>query len=118
MIFLAELNQLYTWATDIGNAYLEAKTSENVYITAGQEFGEKQGNILLIYKELYGLRSSGARWHEHFSNDQRDMGFSLWKGEPDIWTRQSNELWEYIAVYVDGPTFVVRDPKAISTLLE
>ena len=27
MIFLAELNQPDTWATDIGNAYLEAKTS-------------------------------------------------------------------------------------------
>ena len=36
MIFLAELNQLDTWATDIGNAYLEARTSEMVYITAGQ----------------------------------------------------------------------------------
>ena len=32
--------------------------------------------------------------------------------------RQSNELWEYVAVYVDDLTFVVRDPKAIITLLE
>ena len=36
IIFLAELNQLDMWATDIGNAYLEAKTSEKVYITTGQ----------------------------------------------------------------------------------
>ena len=33
MIYLAELNQLDTWATYIGNTYLEAKTSEKVYIT-------------------------------------------------------------------------------------
>ena len=39
MIFLSELNQLDTWATNIFNAYLEAKTSVKVYITAGQEFG-------------------------------------------------------------------------------
>ena len=35
MIFLTELNQLDTWATDIGNVYLEAKTSKKVYITVG-----------------------------------------------------------------------------------
>ena len=41
MIFLVELNQLDMWATDISNIYLEAKTSEEVYITVGQAFGEK-----------------------------------------------------------------------------
>ena len=35
MIFLTELIQLDTWATDIYNAYLELKTSKQVYITAG-----------------------------------------------------------------------------------
>jgi hypothetical protein len=32
LIFLAELNGLKTWATDIGNVNLEAKTSELVFI--------------------------------------------------------------------------------------
>jgi hypothetical protein len=32
LIFLAELNDLQTWATDIGNAYLEALTSEKVLL--------------------------------------------------------------------------------------
>ena len=32
--------------------------------------------------------------------------------------RQSNRIWEYIAVYVDDLAFVVRDPKAIITLLD
>ena len=40
LVFLAELNQLETWATDIGNAYLEAVTSEKLYIIAGAEFGD------------------------------------------------------------------------------
>jgi len=34
-IFLAELNGMETYATDIGNAYLEAKTEEKVCIHAG-----------------------------------------------------------------------------------
>jgi hypothetical protein len=38
--FLSELNGLNLWATDIGNAYLEAKTSELPFIIAGPEFGD------------------------------------------------------------------------------
>ena len=64
VVFLAELNQLELWATDIGSAYLEAVTSERLYIIAGPEFGDREGHILVIYKALYGLRSSGARWHD------------------------------------------------------
>ena len=38
--FLAELNGLELWNTDVGNAHLESYTSEKVYIRAGPEFGE------------------------------------------------------------------------------
>ena len=60
LLFLAELNGLKVWGTDIGNAYLEALTSENVCIRAGPEFGALAEHLLLIYQALYGLRSSGA----------------------------------------------------------
>jgi Reverse transcriptase (RNA-dependent DNA polymerase) len=60
-IFLGELNEFDVWVTDIGNAYLEAFTSEKVDIIAGPEFKEREGHILKIRKALYGLRSSGAR---------------------------------------------------------
>jgi hypothetical protein len=49
LVFLAELNDLETWATDIGNAYLEAVTSELVYVVAGPEFGDYEGHTLVIY---------------------------------------------------------------------
>ena len=39
VLFLAERNQLELWSTAIGNAYLEAFTSEKVFIIAGPEFG-------------------------------------------------------------------------------
>jgi hypothetical protein len=49
VIFLTELNDLETWATDMGNAYLEAERSEKVII-AGPEFGELVGHTLVIFK--------------------------------------------------------------------
>ena len=58
VIFLSELNKLSLWAADIGNAYLEALTKEKLYIVAGPEFGELEGQILVIHKALYGLRTS------------------------------------------------------------
>jgi Reverse transcriptase (RNA-dependent DNA polymerase) len=118
LIFLAELNSLQTWATDIGNAYLEALTSEKVCIIAGPEFGKRQGHLLIIYKALYGLRSSGARWHDRFSDCLRAEGFIPCKAEPDIWLRPRNGVYEYIAVYVDDLAIAMADPQTFVNTLE
>ena len=43
---------------------------------AGPEFGpELEGRILLIDKSLYGLKTSGARFHEHLSLKLAGLGF-------------------------------------------
>jgi hypothetical protein len=73
--FLSELNGLDLWATDIGNAYLDAFTMEQNYIIAGPEFGQSEGHYLIIIKELYGLCTSGLCWHEHFADCLRNEGF-------------------------------------------
>ena len=118
MVFLAELNKLELWATDIGNAYLEARTKEKLYIKAGPEFGPLQGHILIIERALYGLRTSGARWHERFADCLRNEGFQPCKAEPDIWMRRNGDIYEYIAVYVDDLAIGMRDPKAFVDILE
>lgn len=117
VLFLAELNGMETWATDIGNAYLEAKTKELVVIKAGPEFKELEGHILVIKKALYGLRTSGLRWHERFSACLQDMGFFPCKAEPDIWMRKAGNVYEYIAVYVDDLAIVSHKPQAIIDVL-
>ena len=45
------------WATDVGNAYLEAHTKEKLYVRAGPEFGALEGHVLIIQKALYGLKT-------------------------------------------------------------
>jgi hypothetical protein len=115
--FLSELNGLNLRATDIGNTYLEAKTSELLFIVAGPEFGDLEGHMLVIYKALYGLHSSGLRWHECFSACLRDMGFFPCKAEPDIWMRRVDDHYEYIATYVDDLAISSKDSKAITDTL-
>ena len=118
LIFLAELNNLDTWATDIGNAYLEAETSEKVYIYAGPEFGKLEHHILIIRKALYGLRTSGVRWHERLADCLRQMGFKPCFAEPDIWMRAAGDIYEYIAVYVDDLAIAAKDPASIVDMLK
>ena len=63
------------YATDIGSAYLEATTQEKVCIKAGPEFGEQAGHLLIIYKALYGLRSSGKEFGDLLASCLKDLGF-------------------------------------------
>ena len=116
-LFLSELNSLETWCTDIGNAYLEANTKEKVYIKAGPEFGKLKGHTLIIVKALYGLRTSGLRWHERLADCLTTMKFFPCKMEPDIWMRDMDTYYEYIAVYVDDLLIVSKDPKLITDIL-
>jgi len=115
---LAELNGMKFWAADIGNAYLEAKTKEKVYIIAGPEFGPLQGHTLVIYKALYGLRTSGARWHEHFSDTLRDMGFSPSFADPDVWMKDCGDHYEYVCIYVDDLAMAMMNPQAFVDALK
>ncbi len=115
--FLAELNKLELWSTDISSAYLEAFTQEKIYIVAGPEFGELEGHILIIHRALYGLRTSGVRWHERLATCLQAEGFFPCKAEPDIWMRKNGDVYEYIGVYVDDLAFALKDPQTfIDTL--
>ena len=72
ILFLAKSNGVNSLAVDMGNASLEALTKEKVYILVGPEFGNLEGQILVINKAIYGLRSSGVRWHEKLADTLRD----------------------------------------------
>ena len=115
--FLAKLNGLKLWGADIGNAYLKAKTTEKVYIVAGPEFGEREGHILIINKALYGLKSSGARWHERLFDVLWEMGWRPYKANSDIWMKRNGDLWEYIAIYIDDLCIATKDPELITKML-
>jgi Reverse transcriptase (RNA-dependent DNA polymerase) len=118
VLYLAELNDLQLWATDIGNAYLEAYTTDKLYIIVGREFGEREGHILVTSKALYSLRSSGARWHDRFADCIRELGIFPCKAEPEIWMRKNGNIYEYIAVYVDDLAIAMKNPKEFTDILE
>ncbi len=122
MFLIAALNDLDIMAGDIGNAYLNAKTQEKVFIITGPEFGEDAGKVALIVRALYGLKSSGAAWHAHFAEHLTDMGFTPCKSDPDVWRREATkkdktEYYEYMVVYVDDILVISERPGIVLDLL-
>jgi hypothetical protein len=119
VVFLAELNGLNFWSTDIGNAYLESNTLEKVCIIAGAEFEcvGLRGHTLIIVKALYGLKSSGLRWWEVLADVLRQMGFTPSKADKDIWMRRCKDHYEYIVVYVDDLGIASLVPQQIADTL-
>ena len=56
---------------------------------------------MIIYKGLYDLKESGARWHEVLSDKLRALGFVLSKADSNLWMKDMGTHYEYIATYVD-----------------
>jgi hypothetical protein len=111
---IAELNDLTVCAGDVGNAFLNSRTKENVYFIAGKEFGpELEGKRLVAYKAIYGLKSSSARFHEHFSVSLHKLGFRPSRADPDLWIKTVNDRYEYIARYVDDVIVFSKNPIAV-----
>ena len=86
ILMIAALNDLDILAADVQNVYLNAPTKEKVYMMAGLEFGPSRVSLLvLIIRALYGLKSSGARWHDHMVKTLREANFECSKADPDVW---------------------------------
>lgn len=109
----AALMQLKVIAADVGSAYIQAFTREKIYVIAGPEFGKLAGKILIIVKALYGLKTSGARWHQQFADNLRSMGFRPCKADHDLWIRDRGDYYEYVAVIVDDLLIFSKTPEDV-----
>ena len=95
---MAHVNNLIVCAGDVSQAFLYGKTCKKVYVIMGPEFGpELEGKQMTVYKALYGLKSSSARYHEHMSVKLRSMGFKPSKADPDLYIKHlPDRSYEYI----------------------
>jgi len=119
----AALNDLDILGADIQNAYLNAPTKEKCWFRAGLEFGQDNvGKPVRIVRALYGLRSSGARWHDHMAATLRLGRFKASYADPDLWMRKQCKpdgtyYWEYVLCYVDDVLVISHNPKSVMNFL-
>lgn len=98
MVLLAELNGLKLMTADVESAYLLAHTKEKICFIAGKEFGDHAGDLMVIDRACYGLRTSGKRYHDFFYDVMQKLGFQPSLADPDIYMRDAGDCNEYVAV--------------------
>ena len=65
---LAALNEIDILSGKIGNAYLNAYTTDKIYYRAGPEWGPHlEGTVCAIIRALYGLKTSANTWSQALS---------------------------------------------------
>ena len=114
-VFVGELDGMIPWAIDIGNAYLEAVTSEKVCIRAQPEFGELEGHLLIIYKALYELRLSGKLFEQQLQECLRELRFEPLLVASTIYMRKcpTADHYKYVATYVYDLCMIMKDLQSL-----
>lgn len=124
LVFLiAGLNDLDILAADVTNAYLNANVREKIWFVGGVETGEGCGKVCVLVKALYGLKSSGAAWRQHFAETLRRMAFVPTEADPDVWLRPSTteggfEYYEIVCVYVDDILCISKEPHTLIEVIK
>jgi Reverse transcriptase (RNA-dependent DNA polymerase) len=66
----------------------------------------------------YGEQMAGFNQNQGFAEVLRAMGFIPSQAQDDIWMSENNNLYEYIALYVDDLLIAASNPKEIVQTLE
>ena len=119
------MNNLNLLAGDISNAYLNALNHEKVHVILGPElFGEEhQGDVAMICRALYGLKSASAVWRDHFANAiVDDLGYKACRADNDVYMKAKTdkdgvEYYAYLIIYVDDILSIDVNPKKVMDLI-
>ena len=105
LMTIAATNNLDVMTRDIGNAYLDENNEDKVYTRAGPEFEVvgimAEETLLEVIKVIYGLPTSGNRWHTHSSHTLREMGLKPTRFDLYVWIRGSKGGYDYIGTHTD-----------------
>jgi hypothetical protein len=82
---------------DIKLAFLNGDFAKEVYIAQPPGFAEegKEGMVLKLHKELYGLRQAPQAWNSKLDASLCRLGFSHCNTEHNLYTRSSAHYQKY-----------------------
>ena len=112
----ASLNDLYIFACDIGNAYLNDKYREKIWTESGTEFGTENGMLMIIERALYGRKSSVAAWRGKLEKYLMSLGYKYSDADSGVWMKRDfkpngHPYYNYMLCYVYGLLHIGYKPK-------
>eukprot|EP00957_Ditylum_brightwellii_P118396 9029904-Ditylum_brightwellii.AAC.1 len=63
-------------------------------------------------KALYGLKNSGARFHEKFADTIYQLGFMPSKADSDVCMKDCKDHWEYVRIWLDDLLYAGQNGRA------
>jgi len=95
---------------DVRNAFIQSPVARKVFIILGPEFRTRKGNISIIVRALYGLKSAGALFQKHLAKTMRDIGFEMCPADNNTWMRRyCNSHYEYVFINVNDIISISHD---------
>ena len=87
---------------DIKTAFLQGKTSRDVYLQPPPEAQCTEGHVWKLRKCLYGLSDASMKWYEHVKSTMTELRGKMSSVDSGLFTwHKGNELQGFIAVHVD-----------------
>ena len=118
LLTLANLHKLHTKAVDFIQAYPQAKIKAVIFLrTPPGVILESEGGkemVLLLLKNLYGLKDAGLTWYEHLTSGLTNIGFTPTRSDPCVFTRDKN----IIIMYVDDCVIISHSEGEASQIME
>ena len=84
---ISSLNGLSSLGCDMHNTYLIEPCCENIWTSAGPEFGLERGKKMLVVRALYELKTSGAAFTAFLEEALYNLGYKSSVADPDVWLR-------------------------------
>ena len=86
---LASINRVDIFASDIAEAYLNDSTIKKIYHRASDEWGsEIKGTVLVIFRALYGLKTSANFGRNHCCHTLQQMDFKCSLVDNDFYMKE------------------------------
>ena len=95
---------------DIKTAYLNAAIDEDIYLEQPEGFNKGKGLYCHLLKSLYGLKQSGRNWYKLLSNFLVKLGFQPSKADQCLFVKVINNVYYYVAIWVDDIIYFSADP--------
>jgi len=72
--------------------------------------------VMIIARELYGLKSSGAAWRSTLAQTMEMLGYRPTQADPDVWIKRASKedgspYYKMMLIYVDDVLHDAEDPE-------
>lgn len=120
LLTVAGKHQMHVKHFDIKTAFLNGDIEEDLYMVQPEGFSDKNQDHLVckLNKSIYGLKQSARAWNTKLNKILIEDGFIRSNADYCLYSKQEEENWVYIIVYVDDLIIASKAEKQISRIRE